>query len=158
MPPINLCQRLLCYQGTLSLTDKIATQNNLSTKRVCMSGVRSQEPSVPRLQDTNCLRIKLLGDCYYCVCGLPTSRPDHAICCVEMGLGMLQAIHSVRQTLQVSPREREGPLPGTMAPEVRRRRRLLTGRRKLFVNDDSRSRTNCSVCLSHYSEVSKLIR
>ena len=25
--------------------------------------------------DTGCLRIKLLGDCYYCVAGLPLSRP-----------------------------------------------------------------------------------
>ena len=24
--------------------------------------------------DENCLRIKLLGDCYYCVAGLPVSR------------------------------------------------------------------------------------
>jgi hypothetical protein len=44
------------------------------------------------LQDNNCLRIKLLGDCYYCVCGLPEARPDHAQCCVEMGLHMIQAI------------------------------------------------------------------
>ncbi|XP_043207445.1 adenylyl cyclase 78C-like [Amphibalanus amphitrite] len=64
--------------------------------------------------DTNCLRIKLLGDCYYCVCGLPTSRPDHAICCVEMGLGMLQAIHSVRQTLQVPVDMRIGVHSGSV--------------------------------------------
>lgn len=25
----------------------------------------------------HCLRIKLLGDCYYCVSGLPEARPDH---------------------------------------------------------------------------------
>ena len=43
-------------------------------------------------QDNNCQRIKLLGDCYYCVCGLPDPRPDHAHCCVEMGLHMIQAI------------------------------------------------------------------
>lgn len=39
-----------------------------------------------------CLRIKLLGDCYYCVSGLPEPRPDHAQCCVEMGLDMIDAI------------------------------------------------------------------
>jgi len=39
-----------------------------------------------------CLRIKLLGDCYYCVSGLPESRPDHAHCAVEMGLDMIEAI------------------------------------------------------------------
>lgn len=40
----------------------------------------------------HCLRIKLLGDCYYCVSGLPEPRPDHARCCVEMGLDMISAI------------------------------------------------------------------
>lgn len=40
----------------------------------------------------HCLRIKLLGDCYYCVSGLPEPRPDHAHCCVEMGLDMIDAI------------------------------------------------------------------
>ncbi|CAH2216122.1 jg3573, partial [Pararge aegeria aegeria] len=40
----------------------------------------------------NCLRIKLLGDCYYCVSGLPEAREDHARCCVEMGLDMIDAI------------------------------------------------------------------
>ena len=43
-------------------------------------------------QDNFCLRIKLLGDCYYCVSGLPEARPDHAHCCVEMGLDMIEAI------------------------------------------------------------------
>ena len=37
--------------------------------------------------DNHCLRIKILGDCYYCVSGLPDPRSDHAHCCVEMGLG-----------------------------------------------------------------------
>lgn len=40
----------------------------------------------------HCLRIKLLGDCYYCVCGVPESRPDHAHCCVELGIDMIDAI------------------------------------------------------------------
>ncbi|XP_018027268.1 adenylate cyclase type 6 [Hyalella azteca] len=40
----------------------------------------------------HCLRIKLLGDCYYCVSGLPEPRPDHAHCCVEMGVDMIEAI------------------------------------------------------------------
>lgn len=35
-------------------------------------------------QEHHCLRIKLLGDCYYCVSGLPEARPDHAMCAVEM--------------------------------------------------------------------------
>ena len=39
-----------------------------------------------------CLRIKLLGDCYYCVCGIPEPRLDHAHCCVELGIDMIEAI------------------------------------------------------------------
>ncbi|GLV37295.1 Adenylyl cyclase 13E [Carabus blaptoides fortunei] len=39
-----------------------------------------------------CEKISTLGDCYYCVSGCPEPRVDHAKCCVEMGLGMIQAI------------------------------------------------------------------
>ncbi len=45
-----------------------------------------------RMQDNNCLRIKILGDCYYCVSGLPEACHDHARNCVEMGLDMIDAI------------------------------------------------------------------
>ena len=43
-------------------------------------------------QENHCLRIKILGDCYYCVSGLPEARADHASCCVEMGMDMIEAI------------------------------------------------------------------
>lgn len=43
-------------------------------------------------QENQCMRIKILGDCYYCVSGLPVSRPNHAINCAQMGLQMIQAI------------------------------------------------------------------
>lgn len=43
-------------------------------------------------QENHCLRIKILGDCYYCVSGLPEPRADHAHCCVEMGVDMIEAI------------------------------------------------------------------
>lgn len=46
-------------------------------------------------QENHCLRIKILGDCYYCVSGLPEARADHAHCCVEMGLDMIEAISYV---------------------------------------------------------------
>lgn len=46
--------------------------------------------------ENNCQRIKLLGDCYYCVSGLPERRSDHAHCCVEMGLHMIKAIRDTR--------------------------------------------------------------
>uniref|UniRef100_H2YBC9 adenylate cyclase n=1 Tax=Ciona savignyi TaxID=51511 RepID=H2YBC9_CIOSA len=47
-------------------------------------------------QRHNCLRIKILGDCYYCVCGLPEPRPDHAHSCVNLALEMIEAIRKVR--------------------------------------------------------------
>uniref|UniRef100_A0A8B9QS64 adenylate cyclase n=1 Tax=Apteryx owenii TaxID=8824 RepID=A0A8B9QS64_APTOW len=40
--------------------------------------------------ENHCLRIKILGDCYYCVSGLPEARGDHAHCCVEMGVDMIE--------------------------------------------------------------------
>jgi len=44
-----------------------------------------------------CTRIRILGDCYYCVSGLPeASRPDHASCCVKMGLSMIETIKETR--------------------------------------------------------------
>uniref|UniRef100_A0A182NDL5 adenylate cyclase n=1 Tax=Anopheles dirus TaxID=7168 RepID=A0A182NDL5_9DIPT len=48
-------------------------------------------------QENQCLRIKILGDCYYCVSGLPVSRPHHAANCVNMGLQMIEAIRFVRE-------------------------------------------------------------
>ncbi|EFN75364.1 Adenylate cyclase type 5, partial [Harpegnathos saltator] len=56
----------------------------------------------------HCLRIKLLGDCYYCVSGLPDPRPDHAYCCVEMGLDMIDAITLVREVMAVNVNMRVG--------------------------------------------------
>lgn len=43
-------------------------------------------------QENQCMRIKILGDCYYCVSGLPVSRPNHALNCVQMGLEMIETI------------------------------------------------------------------
>ncbi|CAG9853898.1 unnamed protein product [Phyllotreta striolata] len=56
----------------------------------------------------HCLRIKLLGDCYYCVSGLPEARPDHAHCTVEMGLDMIDAIALVRGVMNVNVNMRVG--------------------------------------------------
>lgn len=47
------------------------------------------------LQKNGCLRIKILGDCYYCVSGLPDPIANHARNCVQMGLDMCTAIRSV---------------------------------------------------------------
>ncbi|KAI1243164.1 hypothetical protein IHE44_0000746 [Lamprotornis superbus] len=39
-------------------------------------------------KENECMRIKILGDCYYCVSGLPISLQNHAKNCVKMGLDM----------------------------------------------------------------------
>ncbi|XP_017881980.1 adenylate cyclase type 8 isoform X3 [Ceratina calcarata] len=64
--------------------------------------------------ENHCLRIKLLGDCYYCVSGLPTARSDHAHCCVEMGLYMIKAIRDVRYTQKVDLNMRIGIHSGSV--------------------------------------------
>ncbi|KAF6214564.1 hypothetical protein GE061_009307 [Apolygus lucorum] len=43
------------------------------------------------------LRIKILGDCYYCISGAPRERPDHAYLSIHMGLSMVKAIKYVQQ-------------------------------------------------------------
>ncbi|XP_017790028.1 PREDICTED: adenylate cyclase type 8 [Habropoda laboriosa] len=64
--------------------------------------------------ENHCLRIKLLGDCYYCISGLPTARSDHAHCCVEMGLHMIKAIRDVRYTTKVDLNMRIGIHSGSV--------------------------------------------
>nr|XP_034176067.1 adenylate cyclase type 2 isoform X2 [Osmia lignaria] len=44
----------------------------------------------------NVLRIKFLGDCYYCVSGVPTPNSQHAKSCVDLGLDMIKIIKEVR--------------------------------------------------------------
>lgn len=43
-------------------------------------------------QEHGCLRIKILGDCYYCVSGVPEPQRGHARSCVDMGLSMINTI------------------------------------------------------------------
>ncbi|MEQ2177295.1 Adenylate cyclase type 7, partial [Goodea atripinnis] len=45
--------------------------------------------------ENECMRIKILGDCYYCVSGLPVSLPKHAKNCVKMGLDMCNVLCGV---------------------------------------------------------------
>ena len=57
------------------------------------------------------MRIKILGDCYYCISGLPApdpedkekqiSNPEHARNSVEMGLEMIELIREVREEYDV---------------------------------------------------------
>lgn len=62
----------------------------VSSHRV-QQGLRAT-PHTLCFQKYHQLRIKILGDCYYCICGLPDYREDHAVCSILMGLAMVEAI------------------------------------------------------------------
>ncbi|KAG7462176.1 hypothetical protein MATL_G00199700 [Megalops atlanticus] len=61
-----------------------------------------------------CLRIKILGDCYYCVSGLPDPIPAHARNCVQMGLDMCTAINKLREATGVEISMRVGVHTGNV--------------------------------------------
>ncbi|CAH1775304.1 unnamed protein product [Owenia fusiformis] len=54
------------------------------------------------------LRIKILGDCYYCISGAPEPRSDHAVLSVHMGLAMVDAISDVRAQTKTDVNMRVG--------------------------------------------------
>ncbi|GFQ86961.1 adenylate cyclase type 3 [Trichonephila clavata] len=64
------------------------------------------------------LRIKILGDCYYCISGAPEERPDHAVLCVHMGLSMVDAIKSVREKTNTNVDMRVGVHTGAILAGV----------------------------------------
>uniref|UniRef100_A0A9J7XX02 Adenylate cyclase type 2 n=1 Tax=Cyprinus carpio carpio TaxID=630221 RepID=A0A9J7XX02_CYPCA len=65
-------------------------------------------------KDNDCMRIKILGDCYYCVSGLPDPLTDHANNCVKMGLDMCEAIKKVRDATVVDINMRVGVHSGNV--------------------------------------------
>ncbi|XP_038597044.1 adenylate cyclase type 4 [Tachyglossus aculeatus] len=65
-------------------------------------------------KEHECMRIKILGDCYYCVSGLPLSLPDHALNCVRMGLDMCRAIRKLRAATGVEISMRVGVHSGSV--------------------------------------------
>uniref|UniRef100_A0A1Y1K270 adenylate cyclase n=1 Tax=Photinus pyralis TaxID=7054 RepID=A0A1Y1K270_PHOPY len=65
-------------------------------------------------KQSQCEKISTLGDCYYCVSGCPQPRPDHAKCCVEMGLGMIQVIKQFDQEHNQGVNMRVGVHTGTV--------------------------------------------
>ncbi|KAI5105654.1 adenylate cyclase type 2 isoform X1, partial [Silurus meridionalis] len=65
-------------------------------------------------KENECMRIKILGDCYYCVSGLPESLHNHAKNCVKMGLDMCEAIKKVRDATGVDINMRVGVHSGNV--------------------------------------------
>ncbi|KAL0277649.1 UNVERIFIED_CONTAM: hypothetical protein PYX00_004871 [Menopon gallinae] len=64
--------------------------------------------------ENGCEKISTLGDCYYCVSGCPEPRSDHAKCCVEMGLGMIEAIQEFDEERNEDVNMRVGVHTGTV--------------------------------------------
>uniref|UniRef100_A0A3Q1JJD1 adenylate cyclase n=1 Tax=Anabas testudineus TaxID=64144 RepID=A0A3Q1JJD1_ANATE len=65
-------------------------------------------------EEYHCLRIKILGDCYYCVSGVPEPQRAHARYCVEMGLAMINTIRFVRKQLKFGMEMRIGIHSGSV--------------------------------------------
>ncbi|KHN76453.1 Adenylate cyclase type 1 [Toxocara canis] len=86
----------------LSAKDLVRTLNELYTKF---------DQDAQKLQ---CMRIKFLGDCYYCVSGMPVNRPNHADMCVVMGLEMIKTIKQVRRATGVDVNMRIGVHTGSV--------------------------------------------
>lgn len=72
--------------NSMTLTDKLRPAELVETLNELYG--RFDESA----EKNKCLRIKLLGDCYYCVSGLPVFDTDHAINCLMMGLDMIKII------------------------------------------------------------------
>ncbi|XP_066065259.1 adenylate cyclase type 3 isoform X2 [Chamaea fasciata] len=81
---------------------------------VGMLGIPRESRELPLSQKHHQLRIKILGDCYYCICGLPEFREDHAVCSIRMGLAMVEAIASVRARTATSVDMRVGVHSGAV--------------------------------------------
>ena len=99
--------------GFTPLTEKFTTRTVVDGKEVVVDRI---EDLVATLNDlfgkfdeaadrNQCLRIKILGDCYYCITGLPIPDKDgkdvkdakHAKNSIEMGLEMISMIREVRK-------------------------------------------------------------
>ncbi|MCP9259695.1 Adenylate cyclase type 2 [Dirofilaria immitis] len=88
--------------GRLSANELVYTLNELYSKF---------DQDAQKLQ---CMRIKFLGDCYYCVSGMPLNRPNHADMCVIMGLEMIKTVKQVRKATGVDVNMRIGVHTGSV--------------------------------------------
>ncbi|XP_041097789.1 adenylate cyclase type 8 [Polyodon spathula] len=78
------------YENVSILFADVKGFTNLSTTLSAQELVRMLNELFARFDrlahEHHCLRIKILGDCYYCVSGLPEPRQDHAHCCTLAAL------------------------------------------------------------------------
>lgn len=69
-------------------------------------------------KEFNVLRIKFLGDCYYCVAGVPVKNKRHAKSCVDLGLKMIRDIRDVRMSRNLDIDMRIGVHSGSIIAGV----------------------------------------
>ncbi|EAT43379.1 AAEL005177-PA [Aedes aegypti] len=69
-------------------------------------------------KEFNVLRIKFLGDCYYCVSGVPIKNKHHAKSCVDLGLRMIKDIRDVRMSRDLNIDMRIGIHSGSIISGV----------------------------------------
>jgi class 3 adenylate cyclase len=88
------------YTNVSILYADIVNSMNLTSKLTPCDLIETLNDLYGRFDETaernNCLRIKLLGDCYYLVSGVPTYDSNHAINCVLMGLEMIDIVKGIR--------------------------------------------------------------
>lgn len=88
------------YDNVSILYADIVNSMNLTSKLSPCDLIETLNDLYGRFDETaernNCLRIKLLGDCYYLVSGVPSYDENHAINCVVMGLEMIDIVKGVR--------------------------------------------------------------
>nr|AQT03385.1 adenylate cyclase [Perinereis aibuhitensis] len=65
-------------------------------------------------QDNECLRVRVCGDNYFSVCGLPDAREDHAASCVQLALDMVNLISELREATEVDLNLRVGVHTGSV--------------------------------------------
>ncbi|TRY65022.1 hypothetical protein DNTS_033522, partial [Danionella cerebrum] len=87
------------------LTESSFSLIQLQVQKETGAGISSEYSDC---SENHCRRIKILGDCYYCVSGLTQPKTDHAHCCVEMGLDMIDTITSVAEATEVELNMRVG--------------------------------------------------
>ncbi|KAB0360100.1 hypothetical protein FD754_004256 [Muntiacus muntjak] len=103
LSPIVIISVVSCVVHTLVLGVTVAQQQQDGLKGVQLLREKYHQ-----------LRIKILGDCYYCICGLPDYREDHAVCSILMGLAMVEAISYVREKTKTGVDMRVGVHTGTV--------------------------------------------
>ena len=103
------------------IEDLVSTLNDLFGKFDDAAEVRGLGDWIP--QRHQCLRIKILGDCYYCIAGLPTGKDadgetlkdaKHALHSIDMGLEMISMIREVRIAHEVEVDMRIGVHTGNI--------------------------------------------